>query len=141
MPERPNADPDIGLLSGLRIDRWLLYTRFFKSRSLAARAVAGGHVKRNGERADPGDKVRIGDDLEIVKGHERFAIEVTALPPRRGPAAEARAYYFESARSMQERESAGARLRADRLAMPRTPGRPDKKTRRLLRERHRNQRS
>jgi ribosome-associated heat shock protein Hsp15 len=141
MPERPNADPDIGRLSGLRLDRWLLYTRFFKSRSLAARAVAGGHVKRNGERADPGGKVRIGDGLEIVKGHERFVIEVTALPVRRGPAAEARACYFESTRSMQERESAGARLRADRLAMPRTPGRPDKKTRRLLRERHRNQRN
>ena len=137
MPAFPNADPEIGRSSGLRLDRWLLYTRFFKSRSLAARAVAGGHVKRNGERADPGDRVRIGDGLEIVKGHERFVIEVMALPVRRGPATEARACYFESGHSMQERQSAAARLRADRLAMPRTPGRPDKKTRRLLRERHR----
>jgi ribosome-associated heat shock protein Hsp15 len=137
MPAFSKVDPDIGRNSGLRLDRWLLYTRFFKTRALAAQAVTGGHVRRNGERAGPGDKVRIGDGLEIVRGHERFAIEVMALPERRGPAAEARACYLESARSIRERESANTRLRADRLAMPRTPGRPDKKTRRLLRQRHR----
>jgi ribosome-associated heat shock protein Hsp15 len=137
MTESSNVGPASGQSSDLRLDRWLLNTRFFKTRTLSARAVAGGHVRRNGERADPGDRVRIGDRLEIVKGHERFVIEVRALPPRRGPASEAQACYFESARSVQERVVASARLRADRMAMPRTPGRPDKKTRRLLRARHR----
>jgi ribosome-associated heat shock protein Hsp15 len=41
----------------LRIDRWLYFCRFFKTRSLATAAVAGGHVKINGERATPGQRV------------------------------------------------------------------------------------
>jgi ribosome-associated heat shock protein Hsp15 len=120
-----------------RLDRWLVQTRFFKTRALAARAVAGGHVKRGGERAKPGDKVRVGERLEIVRGHERFEVEVLALPARRGPAREARACYYEPEHSVAQREATTARLKQDRLAMPRTTGRPDKHTRRLLRERNR----
>jgi ribosome-associated heat shock protein Hsp15 len=128
------ADPD---RRGLRLDRWLVLTRFFKTRELASRAVAGGHVKRNGERARPGDRVKAGDRLDIVRGQERFEIEVASLPVRRGPAAEARACYLESADSIAKREATKDRLKRDRMAMPRTPGRPDKHTRRLLRQRHR----
>jgi ribosome-associated heat shock protein Hsp15 len=99
--------------------------------------VAGGHVKRNGERAKPGDKVCSGDRLEIVRGHERYEVDVRALPARRGPASEARACYVESQRSIDEREVTTARIKVDRMTMPRTPGRPDKHTRRLLRRRNR----
>ena len=35
----------------LRIDRWLFFCRFFKTRSKATAAVTGGHVRLNGERA------------------------------------------------------------------------------------------
>jgi hypothetical protein len=62
---------------------------------------------------------------------------VRALPARRGPATEARACYLESQRSIDEREAAAARLKQDRMTMPRTAGRPDKHTRRLLRQRSR----
>lgn len=79
----------------------------------------------------------VGDQLDIVRGHERFEVEVLALPARRGPASEARACYAESQRSLQQREANTARLKQDRLTMPRTDGRPDKHTRRLLRERNR----
>ena len=79
----------------------------------------------------------VGDQLDIVRGHERFEVEVLALPVRRGPASEARACYAESQRSLQQREATTARLKQDRLTMPRTHGRPDKHTRRLLRERNR----
>ena len=37
----------------LRIDKWLFFTRFFKTRGQATSAVTGGHVERNGERAKP----------------------------------------------------------------------------------------
>lgn len=137
MPVPSNADADGEQSGGLRLDRWLVNARFFKTRALAARAAAGGHVRRNRERAGPGDKVRIGDDLEVVKGHERFVIAVRALPSRRGPASEAQACYLETEQSIEERKMAQARLLADRMAMPRTTGRPDRKTRRLLRDRHR----
>lgn len=79
----------------------------------------------------------IGDRLEIVRGHERYEVEVRALPARRGRASEARACYVESQRSIDERETTKARIRVDRMTMPRTPGRPDKHTRRLLRQRNR----
>ncbi len=120
-----------------RLDRWLWYTRFFKSRALAAESVAGGHVKVNGERARSGHRIRAGDRLDIVRLQERFVVEVTALPERRGPASEARACYVEELAAVQAREAARQRLRQDRLLMPRTEGRPDKHTRRLLRKRNR----
>ena len=137
MSDKSKADPDRGRGDSLRLDRWLVYTRFFKTRLLASEAVAGGHVKRDGERAKPGDKVRVGDRLVIVREHERFEIEVETLPRRRGPAAEARACYAESARSVNERQAMNERLARDRMTMPRTAGRPDKHTRRLLRQRNR----
>lgn len=137
MPPILQPHPDKPRDASLRLDRWLVNTRFFKTRALASGAVAGGHVRRNGERARPGGKVTIGDRLEIVRGYERYEVEVTALPGRRGPAGEARACYTESQRSIEEREATTARIKADRMAMPRTPGRPDKHTRRLLRQRHR----
>ena len=56
---------------------------------------------------------------------------------RRGPAAEARACYREDEATRERREELSASLRQDRRQMPRTPGRPDKHTRRLLRERNR----
>jgi ribosome-associated heat shock protein Hsp15 len=137
MPPNLKPHPDNSRDVSLRLDRWLALTRFFKTRALASRAVAGGHVKRNGERAKPGGKVRIGDRLEIVRGHERYEVDVRALPARRGPASEARACYVESERSIDQREATTARIKVDRMTMPRTPGRPDKHTRRLLRQRNR----
>ena len=121
----------------LRIDRWLFFTRFYKTRSLAVAAVAGGHVRLNGERARPASRARAGDRIEIVREQLRWVIDVRAIPARRGPASEARACYEEDPASQREREARLSSLRADRLAMPRTRGRPDKHTRRKLRDRNR----
>lgn len=121
----------------LRIDRWLFFTRFYKTRSLAAAAVAGGHVKLNGERARPASRARAGDRIDIVREQLRWVIDVRAVPSRRGPASEAQACYEEDPTSRSEREARIASLRTDRLTMPRTRGRPDKHTRRKLRDRNR----
>jgi len=67
-----------------RIDRWLWAARFYKTRSLAARAVEGGKVKLNGERVKPGKEVKSGDELELRSGELQWLIEVRAVaPPRR----------------------------------------------------------
>ena len=121
----------------LRIDRWLWFTRFFKTRSEAAKAVKGGHVRLNGSRADTSSKVKVGDSIDLVRRELSWSLTVTAIPPRRGPASEARACYDEDPESVERREARRESLRADRLAMPRTDGRPDKRTRRKLRDRSR----
>ena len=121
----------------LRIDRWLFYCRFYKTRGKAAAAVTGGHVRLNGERTSPGVRVRPGDRIELVRDRLDFAFEVADIPARRGPASEARTCYVEDEETVRRRESKVAALRQDRMLMPKTQGRPDKHTRRKLRERSR----
>ena len=113
----------------LRIDKWLWCARFFKSRSLAQEAVEGGHVQVNGERAKASRPVRVGDLLRITRERERYEVEVTGIPLRRGPAPEARRHYRETLQS----EAARAHARElDRLSAPVSSGRPDKRERRDL---------
>ena len=121
----------------LRIDRWLFYSRFFKTRVLSTAAVSGGHVKINGERATPGGRVKPGDKIELVRDRLPYSLEVLEIPGRRGPAAEARRCYVEDAETIRQREVQSASLRQDRMLMPKTAGRPDKHTRRKIRDRNR----
>jgi len=122
----PPLPPDA---PSLRIDKWLWCARFFKSRSLAQEAVEGGHVQVNGERAKASRPVRIGDLLRITRERERYEVEVTGIPLRRGPAPEARQHYRETPQS----EAARAHARElDRLSAPVSNGRPDKRDRRDL---------
>jgi ribosome-associated heat shock protein Hsp15 len=116
-----------------RIDRWLWCVRLFKSRSVAAEAVRAGHVRLNGSRVKPAHGVKIGDSLAIARGDEpERDVRVVALPPRRGPAAQAAQCFVESAESLERRRLA-AEQRALRPAVaPPTMGRPDQRTRRLL---------
>jgi ribosome-associated heat shock protein Hsp15 len=117
----------------LRIDRWLWCARLFKSRSAAADAVRGGHVRLNGQRVKPAHNVKIGDVLQITlpQGLER-EVAIAAIPVRRGPAPEASGSYVESPESIERRRQA-AEERAARVSyLPPTAGKPDKRTRRLL---------
>jgi len=127
----------IASADSLRIDRWLFYCRFFKTRSLATAAVAGGHVKINGERATPGARVKVGDRIDLVRERLPYSLDVTDIPNRRGPAAEARECYREDEEVVLQREQQASALRQDRMLMPKTDGRPDKHTRRKLRSRNR----
>ena len=121
----------------LRIDRWLFFCRMYKSRTQATDAVTGGHVKLNGERTSPGARVKIGDTIDLIRNRLPYSLEVVAIPSRRGPAKEAQACYDENEMTRLEREALAEQLKYDRLLMPRTSGRPDKHTRRKLRDRHR----
>ena len=121
----------------LRLDRWLFYARFYKTRALASAATAGGHAKIGGERASPGDRVKCGDVIDLVRERVPYRLTVTAIPNRRGPASEARTCYDEDPEIEQKRQAILQDLRQDRLLMPRTDGRPDKHTRRKLRAKNR----
>ncbi len=122
---------------GLRVDRWLWFSRFHKTRTLASSAVQAGHVRVNGERASPGNRVVPGDRIELVKNQLQYELEVLVLPKRRGPAAEAKKCYREDEASEQKRIEMISQIKEDRKQMPLTRGRPDKHTRRMLRQRNR----
>ena len=114
----------------LRIDKWLWAARFYKTRSLAARAVEGGKVKLNGERVKPAKEVKAGDELELRSGELRWLVEVRGVALRRGPAAEAALLYAESDESRVRREH----MIAMRRAGPHPAhGRPTKRDRRMIR--------
>lgn len=114
----------------LRIDKWLWCARFFKTRSQAAQAVAGGLVHVNGERVKPSRSVSVNDRLEITRDETRLEILVQGMPTRRGPAPEARTHYIETPESIAAREE---RREQRRLTAPAPVGRPDKHSRRVLR--------
>ena len=121
----------------LRLDRWLWFTRFYKTRTAASAAVQGGHVRVNGERARASVRVRAGDEIKLQRQQLEYELTVRGIPSRRGSASEARTCYQESEESAARREQRVLELRRDRLQMPMTRGRPDKHTRRQLRQRNR----
>lgn len=121
----------------LRLDRWLWFTRFYKTRTAASAAVQGGHVRVNGERARAATRVGVGDEIKLKRMQLEHELTVIAIPPRRGPASEARTCYEESPESVERRKARVTELRGDRMQMPMTRGKPDKHTRRQLRDRNR----
>jgi ribosome-associated heat shock protein Hsp15 len=79
-----------------RLDQWLWFARFAKSRSLAARLCAMGEVAINGVTVKKANQtVRVGDVVVVLHGGWQRTIRVSALGLRRGPAAEARTLYEE----------------------------------------------
>lgn len=79
-----------------RLDKWLWFARFVKTRSLAQALCASGHVRVNSETVRRGhQKVRLGDEIEMLLGTVRRTVTVVGFGIRRGPAPEAQALYSE----------------------------------------------
>lgn len=79
-----------------RLDKWLWHARFFKTRTLAAKQVQAGHIRVNGTRITKASaSVTPGDTLSFAIGTQVRIIEITAIPTRRGPAAEAQTHYID----------------------------------------------
>lgn len=80
----------------LRLDKWLWYARFFKTRSLAARNCAANRLRINSIVVSKSHAtVKPGDVLTFPLGPYIRIIEVLALGRRRGPALEARTLYHD----------------------------------------------
>jgi ribosome-associated heat shock protein Hsp15 len=116
----------------IRLDKWLWAARFFKTRSQAADAVAGGKVHVNSDRAKPSRIVRAGDQLTIRRGPCEWTILVKDVARLRGPASQARQLYAETEESLRKREAAIAQLKLERPPEFDAPGRPSKKDRRAI---------
>lgn len=118
-------------MSRVRVDKWLWAARFFKTRSLAARACELGRIEIGGIPVKPARELHAGDRLRIRTEGGIFEVEVLQLSETRGPASVAQALYHESeaskearARAAEERKAAGFDLFAE--------GKPSKRNRREL---------
>lgn len=117
---------------GHRLDKWLWYARFYKTRTLASAAVTGGRVHLNAERVKPAHRIRIGDRLSLSLQGIVAEFEVRGLPQRRGPAAEAQSHYLETPASAARRAHLREQQRLAQVSRPRPEARPDKRDRRRL---------
>ncbi|MDC1383268.1 S4 domain-containing protein [Candidatus Puniceispirillum sp.] len=78
----------------LRLDKWLWYARFFKTRSAANKAISGGRFRVDGIiMTKPHRQALCGQVLTFVQGDRIRVIEILALGGRRGPAVEAESLY------------------------------------------------
>ncbi|MBF9196120.1 RNA-binding S4 domain-containing protein [Microvirga terrestris] len=79
-----------------RLDKWLWFARFAKSRTLAAKMVTSGYVRLNGQRTDNAAKgVGVGDVVTVALARATLVVRVEGLGQRRGPATEARLLYLD----------------------------------------------
>ncbi|HET8611711.1 MAG TPA: RNA-binding S4 domain-containing protein [Sphingomonas sp.] len=78
----------------IRLDRFLWFARFARTRGIAQKLVDSGHVRVDGKPVcKPSQPVRIGSVVGLPLGDRVRVVRVEALPARRGPAPEARACY------------------------------------------------
>lgn len=112
----------------LRLDKWLWQARFFKSRSLASRALGEGGFRIDGELVRKTHaEITPGQVLTFSLGGAVRVIRILALGTRRGPAPEARALYEDLTppeTAAPDRPEAGRRERG--------AGRPTKRDRRRI---------
>ena len=118
-------------MDAIRVDKWLWAARFFKTRALAHDAVAGGHVRVNGERVKAARDVRPNDALEVRTGDFVRTVVILAVTERRGPAKVAATLYEETAESRAERARRAEERRVESaFGGFRARGRPTKLDRR-----------
>ena len=87
----------------LRLDKWLVFARFFKTRSIAAGVVESGRLRINGASiTKPHYKLRVGEVLTFPHGSFVRVIRVVSLPSRRGPAPEAQLCYEDLSRPEEQ---------------------------------------
>jgi ribosome-associated heat shock protein Hsp15 len=87
-------DPEAAGTAALRIDKWLWFCRFFRSRSQVQTAIAAGAIWLNGRQVDrPAQGVRLGDQVTLSLGRIEKRVVVQALGTRRGPAIEIQQLY------------------------------------------------
>lgn len=115
-----------------RLDKWLWQARFVKTRSLAAKLVAGGHVRVNSDKASkPALQVGPGDVLTFPQGDLIRVVRIAAIGMRRGPAREAQTLFEDlapPAEQIAERRDA----RDARPPRYEGKGRPTKRDRRAI---------
>ncbi len=116
---------------GQRLDRWLWFARFFKSRTLATKLCARHKVRVNRRIvAKASAIVRPGDVLTFPQGRHIRVVRILDSGLRRGPATEARKLYEDLAPPEPRRPDAPAPSQG--LRREAGAGRPTKRERRAI---------
>lgn len=119
-------------MNGVRLDKWLWAARFFKTRTLAAKACELGRIEAQGQTARSSREVRVGDRLIIQNEGGRFEVDVLALSEMRGPASVAQTLYQETEASREARQRFAEERKAGLHFTPAPAGRPSKRDRRKI---------
>lgn len=78
----------------MRADKWLWHARFFKTRGLATKLIAAGHLRVNSDKVSkPSFGIGAGDVLTFPQGRAVRVVRIVQLSTRRGPASEAQMLY------------------------------------------------
>lgn len=120
-------------LDTVRLDKWLWYARFYKSRSLAAKLCKSGKVRVNSTVVKKSHHhIRLGDILTFPLGNRIRVIRIEGLTSRRGPPTKAREL-FEDLNPQVENEL-NPKENVSEVSAKRDPGsgRPTKLQRRAL---------
>ena len=130
-----NAEKDSKCLpDNVRLDKWLWAARFFKTRNIAADAVAGGKVRVDGDRSKTAKEVKIGMLIHIRNKDFEIECEVTGLSNIRRGAPEATLLYTETAASIAKRENAKLTKVDETGVRDRGLGRPTKRQQRDIKK-------
>lgn len=119
-------------MTSVRMDKWLWAARFFKTRSLAARACDLGRIHSNGQPAKPAREVRPGDMLAVTNEGGVYEVEVLLLSEARGSASVAQTLYRETEGSRELRQKVAAERKAMKQFEELPAGRPSKRDRRRI---------
>jgi ribosome-associated heat shock protein Hsp15 len=122
----PSSASSSTAMDSTRVDRWLWAVRLTKTRTDAAAACRGGHVRVNGRPAKPATPVHPGDEVRARVHDITRIVEVARVIHRRVGAADA-ATCFVDRTPAPPPEAAVPVARRDRGA-----GRPTKRERRVL---------
>lgn len=119
-------------MNGTRLDKWLWAARFYKTRTLAAKACELGRIEANHQPARSSREVRVGDLLSIRNDGGDFVVEVLELSEVRGPASAAQKLYQETEASREARRKLAEERKAGLHFTPAPAGRPSKRDRRQI---------
>ena len=119
-------------MTAVRLDKWLWAARFFKTRTLAARACELNRVEVQDHSAKASRNITPGDVVRVRTDSAEFTVRVLELSEQRGPASVAQQMYAETDESKAKRAEAAAQRRMMPVFEVVHEGKPSKKDRRRL---------
>ena len=115
----------------VRIDKFLWFVRFFKTRSLATDVVKKNRVWINDDLAKPSKEVLVGDVIKVRKNQIIYTFQVLQIPSNR-MGAKLVSMYIKDQTEQEQLDQLQLRKEAQTHYRKKGVGRPTKKDRRDL---------